>query len=101
MLPVSAAAVPTYSTSRRTHRVQTTLECGRGVGPIVLHASDTQAAAALADAERLQRTAATGEVDALRADAERRAKAFNTAVAAAVGRINASLEADRANLEAR
>lgn len=60
-----------------------------------------QAAAAVADAERLQRAAATGEADALRADAERRAKAFNTAVAAAVSRVSASLEADRASLVAR
>ncbi len=60
-----------------------------------------QAAAAVADAERLQRAAAAGEVDALRADAERRAKAFNTAVAAAVGRVKAGVEAERDALAAR
>lgn len=61
----------------------------------------TQAAAAVADAERLQRAAAAGEADALRADADRRAKAFNTAVAAAVGRVKAGLEAERDALAAR
>ncbi len=60
-----------------------------------------QAAAALADAERQQRAAAAGEADALRADAERRAKAFNTAVTAAVGRVRTELEAERTNLTAR
>ena len=37
----------------------------------------------------------------MRADAERRAKAFNTAVAAAVGRIRGELEAERSSLAAR
>lgn len=59
-----------------------------------------QAAAAVAGAERQQRAAAAGEVDALRANSERRAKAFNTAVAAAVGRIRTELEAERSSLTA-
>lgn len=54
----------------------------------------------MADAERVQRAAAAGEADALRADADRRAKAFNTAVAAAVGRIKAGLESERDALAA-
>jgi hypothetical protein len=60
-----------------------------------------QAAAAVADLERQQRAAATGEAEALRADAERRAKAFNAAVAAAVGRIRSQLEAECSSLVAR
>ncbi len=60
-----------------------------------------QAAAALADMERQQRAAAAGEAETLRADAERRAKAFNAAVAAAVGRVRVGLEAERDSLAAR
>lgn len=60
-----------------------------------------QAAAAVADVERQQRSAAAGEADALRADSDRRAKAFNAAVSAAVGRIRAGLEAERDGVAAR
>ena len=60
-----------------------------------------QAAAAVADAERQQRAAASGQLEALQADTERRAKAFNAAVAAAVGRVRAGIEAESDALATR
>jgi hypothetical protein len=60
-----------------------------------------QAAAAAAEAERAQRAEAEGQSEVLRADGERRARVFNTAVKAAVGKIQGELEDGRAMLQDR
>ncbi len=60
-----------------------------------------QAAAADADAERGQRAEAERGSEQLRADGERRARVFRNAVAAAVARVQAELEAERDGLAGR
>ncbi len=60
-----------------------------------------QAAAADMEAERGQRAEAEGVSEQLKADGERRSRVFRNAVAAAVQRIQAELEAERDSLAAR
>ena len=49
----------------------------------------------------MQRAEAQGLTEQLRAEAERRARVFNAAVKAAVGRIQRDLEAERDAVQAR
>lgn len=58
-------------------------------------------AASLAAAEQQQRAEAQGLSEQLRAEGERRAKQFKEAVSAAVGRVQAELEAERDALQAK
>lgn len=60
-----------------------------------------QAAAEIAEAERLQRAEAQGLTEQLRAEGERRARVFNNAVKAAVAKIQNELESERDSLEQR
>ncbi|GAB4820151.1 hypothetical protein N2152v2_007197 [Parachlorella kessleri] len=60
-----------------------------------------EAAAAAAAAERAQRAEAEGQSEALKAEGERRARVFNAAVKAAVGKIQGGLEEERQQLQAR
>lgn len=61
--------------------------------------AEAHAAAAAAEAERNTRAEAEGTSEALRQDAERRARVFNNAVKAAVGRVQRELEGERDELQ--
>lgn len=54
---------------------------------------------AAAEAERSSRAEAQGMSEVLRAESERRARVFNNAVKAAVGKVQRELEAERDELQ--
>ncbi len=54
---------------------------------------------AAAEAERSSRAEAQGMSEVLKAESERRARVFNNAVKAAVGRVQRELEAERDELQ--
>lgn len=60
-----------------------------------------QAATALVDQERSQRTEAQGVSEQLKAESDRRARVFNNAVKAAVAKIQRDLEGERDAVLAR
>lgn len=61
--------------------------------------AEAQAAVAAAEAERSIRAEAEGSAGAMRVEQERRARVFNDAVRAAVGRVQAGLEQERDELQ--
>jgi hypothetical protein len=61
--------------------------------------AEAHAAAAAAEAERNTRAEAEGLTETLKLEQERRARVFNNAVKAAVGRVQAELEAERDELQ--
>ncbi|KAJ9533141.1 hypothetical protein QJQ45_018234 [Haematococcus lacustris] len=63
--------------------------------------AEAHAAIAAADAERSTRAEAEGLTETLKMEQERRARVFNNAVKAAVGRVQSELEAERDELQAR
>ncbi len=63
--------------------------------------AQAQAAAAAAEVERSERAAAQGLSEQLRAEGERRGRAFRAAVTAGVAKVQAELEAERDSLAAR
>ncbi|KAK9908874.1 hypothetical protein WJX75_004133 [Coccomyxa subellipsoidea] len=63
--------------------------------------AQARAAAEVAAADRDERASAEGLSEQLKAEADRRAKVFHNAVRAAIGKVQAELEAERDTLEAR
>lgn len=61
--------------------------------------AESHAAMAAAEAERNVRAEAEGLTETLRQDQERRARVFNNAVKAAVGKVQRELEAERDELQ--
>ncbi|GIL47021.1 hypothetical protein Vafri_3858 [Volvox africanus] len=63
--------------------------------------AEAHAALAAAEAERNSRAEAQGMSEALKVESERRARVFNNAVKAAVGKVQRELEAERDELQAQ
>lgn len=61
--------------------------------------SEAHAALAAAEAERSTRAEAEDQTETLRQEQERRARVFNNAVKAAVGRVQRELEGERDELQ--
>ncbi len=67
--------------------------------PLTATQAEAQAALAAAEADRSSRAEAQGMSEALRLESERRARVFNNAVKAAVGKVQRELEAERDELQ--